>query len=159
MVFEGENKILDEDVIKRIPRFILTAFEWLSFNGILIVKDIASTQAGAQMYEVPDGRIFFLVGCSVMIANILTNSDYEVKLAVDEQQFDFAGSTSLLQISAGATGTDPLANESISSDYAIPLRFDAGFKFFAYDNPSTQGNSQAMIQGYEIPKNLSEPGF
>lgn len=154
----GSDVPLEKSILEVPINFNVTAFEWLSFNGILILRNTNATQAGKLFYEVPVGKLFFLVACSLNAENVTSSGSFEAKLAVDELQFSFSTSTSLLQVSA-LQATGPGLNHSISSSYAIPLRFEAGFKFFAYDNPSANGNSEALIQGYEIPKNLAKPGF
>lgn len=127
-----------------------TITERLLKFGTLIVKESLNTQAGSLIYKVPLGKTFFLIAASVNMENISNNGNFAAKLAVDALIFNFATSTSLLRISAASSNNVDQMNANISASYAIPLRFGEGLQFFAYDNPSADGNSHSLIQGYEI---------
>lgn len=141
------------------PKYYISYFEWLVMRGLLILKNENATQTGKLIYEVPARKVFFLISCSLNSENVSGGGSFDSSIAVDEQAFSISTSTTILRISATdeITGATAFAvNKSISSSYSIPLKFIEGFKFYGYDNPSSQGNSECTIQGYEIDRELFE---
>ena len=136
------------------PKYYISYFEWLIMRGILILKNANATQTGALMYTVPKDKFFFLISLSINSENVANTGSFESAIAVDEKAFSISTSTTLIRISATATVTENNANQSMS--FPIPLKFIEGFKFYAYDNPSADGNSECCIQGYEISKEFFE---
>lgn len=144
MVELGKSNVpLDKDIIKTEPP--KEFFKEIIEKGILIVEDAVATSVFVKIYQVPVGKIFFLVSASLGFAGDgITSNDAQIRV-----------SDNLKKILAVEVN-DAIAQANVAVSFPIPLKFLEGIKLELRGSGALT-LAIGTITGYELPRKI--PGI
>lgn len=141
MVFEGENKVLEEDILKRRGGFVKTWTEHAAdeFEQV-IASRLGSTAASQVIFTVPQAHTLFITNAFISIHGTVSDNRCNIRL----------GTRSLIGVVAGNHD-----NQELAQAYPMPIKAEAG-QVIEYNN--IVGNTvifQAGIIGFLVPKKIT----
>lgn len=141
-IFQGEDKILDEDVIKKQPReFQPTFSEWAADNVEQIIKSDTSNNGSSAIYQVPVNFTLFITSC--FIAHLSSSAS---------QAIIHLGNDSSIKNILVSRSKDQGCNNSLS--FLMPLKVSQGETIFLTSTGAGNG-ANGGIQGFLLPKKIS----
>lgn len=131
MVFQGNNKPLSEDILKKKQDFIKTWVEFAADNFEQINKEINSASS-TDIFIVPENRTFFMTSASIST----DTDDSEITASV-------FGEEALLHSKIG----------NVSQDFTMPFKFNSGVVIRAVKAGVASANF--IVRGFLIDKRIS----
>ena len=144
MTFQGEDKLLEDNILKQPLLFFRTWSEWATENS-LKQEIIRVSRFGGGTFTavtVPKNQTFFLT--SAMIS-LRTGTNLST-LSLGIPQFTDA---EILQLTVGSSSVD-----SISLSFPMPLRINEG-ETIRISNTGALSTATACLQGFFVSKRIS----
>ena len=118
MVFQGEDIVLEEDIIKK-ERFIRTESEWAAKNRRQVAIGMTSSAGAATLFTVPSKETFFLTGLIISGRSVL---DTEGSATITMTPGISGGDGTLANLMIAASGQQ----DSLSISFPMPLKIESG---------------------------------
>lgn len=150
MVFQGEDKILEEDVIKRDRKFFPTMLEWVADGNAEQI--VGHTDAGGTIFTVPGNSTLFLTTMFMQSEdnNVAVGGDAEMEVLMPDDSTRFV----LGGINTTATGT---ANSVLTLTFPMPIKINEKERIFI--GGLIPGAFSAGFTGFLLPKRIGQRSF
>lgn len=149
MVFEGEDKILAEDILKKPPaQFIPTEAEWNARNGLQIIRQgLAGAGSTITLYTVPLNRVLWIT------SSWISGNHTQVGTTAGSQlTFSQPASTTLLRLRIGRTALSVEATHlTMSNSYPMPIKVEGVVQLTSGLGSSAHGG----FSGWEEAKRIT----
>jgi len=146
MVELGESNVpLTEDIIKRTDEFVPTFFEFLSRDGLQIIRSLQNIGASTVLYTVPARKRFYLTSLNVSGCNSVANTNITAGISALTSGANW--SVRLKSI----LGSVETLNDSLSLNFTPPIFFEEAEIFTAFSGDSVD----VTITGIEVDKEIA----
>lgn len=149
MVFQGENTLLTEDILKKKQEFIKTWAEWAADNLLQIVRD---GDGGTTLYTVPTKKTLFIT--SVWITGSI-NPPISAEFARGGIQVRGSGAIALVHLIRVHIGSVIGQNQSNSLNFSMPIKLEQGAELLVSNDGADPGRFNGGFAGFEIDKRIS----
>jgi len=136
---------LTEDVVKRSKEFQQTFFEFLSRDGLQIVRNAVVNATSTTLYTVPTKKRFFLTAVYVSGSNPTPNTSVGAGISTTSSGTDFSVDMT------NPLGSAESSTNAISLNFTIPLIYEEGDAFILASGARGRGG----ITGIEVNKEIS----
>lgn len=146
MVFQGEDTVLEEDILKKKIEFVKSWVEWAADNFKQIIESQTRTSAGTStILTVPDNKTIFITSAWISIVSIAS-----VGAAAGQGVIEVGGSAIL-----GTEGWNANLNtNSTNLDFSMPIKVEAK-QLITFRTNLAEIKGVGGIVGFQIDKKIS----